>query len=120
MKKIKKQWILTAGLSVLLGVGGGFSSLAEGTVSSPSVADLGADQAVTSMKAMGFVDTDGSKLKTVVLSYDRDIPSASVTKDTYQVTDYGTILTEKDLTQGGSPGTITNMAAPAIITTGST
>ncbi|MGN0954011.1 alpha/beta hydrolase-fold protein [Dialister sp.] len=108
--KIKKQWIPAAGLSILLGFGGGFSSRAEGTVSSPSAgADLGADQAVTSMKALGFVDTDGSKLKAVVLSYDRDIPTASVTKDTYQVTDYGTTLTERDLTQGNSPGTITKV-----------
>ena len=50
------------------------------------------------MEAAGFVDTDGSKLQAVILSYDRAIPASSVDTDTYSIDDYGTTLRKEDLT----------------------
>lgn len=49
-----------------------------------------AKDAVKHMEAAGFVDTDGSKLQAVILSYDRAIPASSVDTDTYSIDDYGT------------------------------
>lgn len=39
-----------------------------------------ADQAIRDIRTVGFVDTDGSKLKAIVLSYDRPIPATAVGK----------------------------------------
>lgn len=65
-----------------------------------------AKDAVKHMEAAGFVDTDGSKLQAVILSYDRAIPASSVDTDTYSIDDYGTTLRQEDLTQGKDPGQI--------------
>lgn len=65
-----------------------------------------AKEAVKYMEAAGFVDTDGSKLQAVILSYDRAIPASSVDTDTYSIDDYGTTLRQEDLTQGKDPGQI--------------
>lgn len=65
-----------------------------------------AKDAVKHMEAAGFVDTDGSKLQAVILSYDRAIPASSVDTDTYSIDDYGTTLRQGDLTQGKDPGQI--------------
>lgn len=65
-----------------------------------------AKDAVKHMEAAGFVDTDGSKLQAVILSYDRAIPASSVGTDTYSIDDYGTTLRQEDLTQGKDPGQI--------------
>lgn len=77
----------------------------------------GADEAITAMKALGFVDTDGSKLKAIALTYDREIPASAISKDTFQVKDYGTTLSEKDLTQGKDAGVISKVyvnSSPAV------
>lgn len=65
-----------------------------------------ADQAIRDVRTVGFVDTDGSKLKAIVLSYDRPIPAAAVDASTFAIEDYGMTLREQDLTQGTSPGAL--------------
>ena len=50
-----------------------------------------ADQAIQDVRTVGFVDTDGSKLKAIVLSYDRPIPAAAVDASTFAIEDYGKI-----------------------------
>lgn len=65
-----------------------------------------ADQAIRDIRTVGFVDTDGSKLKAIVLSYDRPIPAAAVDASTFAIEDYGMTLREQDLTQGTSPGAL--------------
>ena len=65
-----------------------------------------ADQAIRDVRTVGFVDTDGSKLKAIVLSYDRQIPAAAVDVSTFAIEDYGMTLREQDLTQGTSPGAL--------------
>lgn len=65
-----------------------------------------ADQAIRDVRTVGFVDTDGSKLKAIVLSYDRPIPAAAVDVSTFAIEDYGMTLREQDLTQGTSPGAL--------------
>lgn len=65
-----------------------------------------ADQAIQDVRTVGFVDTDGSKLKAIVLSYDRPIPAAAVDVSTFAIEDYGMTLREQDLTQGTSPGAL--------------
>lgn len=65
-----------------------------------------AEQAIKSVKAIGFVDTDGSKLKAIALEYDRPIEAKAVSKETFAVEDYGMTLSEKDLTQGSAPGAV--------------
>ena len=57
-----------------------------------------ADQAIRDVRTVGFVDTDGSKLKAIVLSYDRPIPAAAVDASTFAIEDYGMTLREQDLT----------------------
>lgn len=65
-----------------------------------------ADQAIRDVRTVGFVDTDGSKLKAIVLSYDRPIPATAVDASTFAIEDYGMTLREQDLTQGTSPGAL--------------
>ena len=65
-----------------------------------------ADQAIRDIRTVGFVDTDGSKLKAIVLSYDRPIPATAVDASTFAIEDYGMTLREQDLTQGTSPGAL--------------
>ena len=65
-----------------------------------------ADQAIRDVRTVGFVDTDGSKLKAIVLSYDRPIPAAAVDASTFAIEDYGMTLREQDLTQGTLPGAL--------------
>lgn len=65
-----------------------------------------ADQAIRDARTVGFVDTDGSKLKAIVLAYDRPIPAAAVDVSTFAIEDYGMTLREQDLTQGTSPGAL--------------
>lgn len=65
-----------------------------------------ADQAIRDVRTVGFVDTDGSKLKAIVLAYDRPIPAAAVDASTFAIEDYGMTLREQDLTQGTSPGAL--------------
>lgn len=65
-----------------------------------------ADQAIRDVRTVGFVDTDGSKLKAIVLSYDRPIPATAVDASTFAIEEYGMTLREQDLTQGTSPGAL--------------
>lgn len=65
-----------------------------------------AEQAIKGIKAIGFVDTDGSKLKAIAVEYDRPIEAEDVRKEAFQIEDYGMTLSEKDLTQGSQPGVI--------------
>lgn len=65
-----------------------------------------ADQAIRDVRTVGFVDTDGSKLKPIVLSYDRPIPATAVDASTFAIEEYGMTLREQDLTQGTSPGAL--------------
>lgn len=65
-----------------------------------------ADQAIRDVRTVGVVDTDGSKLKAIVLSYDRPIPAAAVDASTFAIEDYGMTPREQDLTQGTSPGAL--------------
>lgn len=65
-----------------------------------------ADQAIRDARTVGFVDTDGSKLKAIVLAYDRPIPASAVDVSTFAIEDYGMTLREQDLTQGTSPGAL--------------
>lgn len=100
----KKKLMMTAALGALLSWG----SMASAADTAGTTAE-GADEAITAMKALGFVDTDGSKLKAIALTYDREIPASAISKDTFQVKDYGTTLSEKDLTQGKDAGVISKV-----------
>lgn len=108
----KKKLMITAALGALLSWGT-MTSAAEAAGTTAE----GADKAITAMKALGFVDTDGSKLKAIALTYDREIPASAISKDTFQVKDYGTTLSEKDLTQGKDAGVISKVyvnSSPAV------
>lgn len=108
----KKKLMITAALGALLSWG----SMASAADTAGTTAE-GADEAITAMKALGFVDTDGSKLKAIALTYDREIPASAISKDTFQVKDYGTTLSEKDLTQGKDAGVISKVyvnSSPAV------
>lgn len=65
-----------------------------------------ADKAILSVEAIGFVDTDGSKLQAIAVQYDRPITANAVSNDTYEIEDYGMTLSPKDLTYGINPGVI--------------
>lgn len=108
----KKKLMITAALGALLSWG----TMASAADTAGTTAE-GADEAITAMKALGFVDTDGSKLKAIALTYDREIPASAISKDTFQVKDYGTTLSEKDLTQGKDAGVISKVyvnSSPAV------
>lgn len=108
----KKKLMMTAALGALLSWG----TMASAADTAGTTAE-GADEAITAMKALGFVDTDGSKLKAIALTYDREIPASAISKDTFQVKDYGTTLSEKDLTQGKDAGVISKVyvnSSPAV------
>ena len=108
----KKKLMMTAALGALLSWG----TMASAADTAGTSAE-GADEAITAMKALGFVDTDGSKLKAIALTYDREIPASAISKDTFQVKDYGTTLSEKDLTQGKDAGVISKVyvnSSPAV------
>lgn len=108
----KKKLIITAALGALLSWG----TMASAADTAGTTAE-GADEAITAMKALGFVDTDGSKLKAIALTYNREIPASAISKDTFQVKDYGTTLSEKDLTQGKDAGVISKVyvnSSPAV------
>lgn len=108
----KKKLMMTAALGALLSWG----TMASAADTAGTTAEW-ADEAITAMKALGFVDTDGSKLKAIALTYDREIPASAISKDTFQVKDYGTTLSEKDLTQGKDAGVISKVyvnSSPAV------
>lgn len=108
----KKKLMITAALGALLSWG----TMASAADTAGTTAE-GADEAITAMKALGFVDTDGSKLKAIALTYDREIPASAISTDTFQVKDYGTTLSEKDLTQGKDAGVISKVyvnSSPAV------
>lgn len=65
-----------------------------------------AEQAIQGITSLGFVDTDGSKLRAIAVAYDRSIPASAVGKDTFRIEDYGMTLQDRDLTQGKDPGEI--------------
>ena len=82
-----------------------------------------AEQAIKSVKALGFVDTDGSKLRAIAVEYDRPIAAKAVSKDAFAIEDYGMTLSEKDLTQGSAPGAVEKVYvndAPAVSAAGGT
>ena len=82
-----------------------------------------AEQAIKSVKALGFVDTDGSKLRDIAVEYDRPIAAKAVSKDAFAIEDYGMTLSEKDLTQGSAPGAVEKVYvndAPAVSAVGGT
>ena len=112
MMNDKKKLMITAALGALLSWG----TMASAADTAGTTAE-GADEAITAMKALGFVDTDGSKLKAIAFTYDREIPASAISKDTFQVKDYGTTLSEKDLTQGKDAGVISKVyvnSSPAV------
>lgn len=112
MMNYKKKLMITAALGALLSWG----TMASAADTAGTTAE-GADEAITAMKALGFVDTDGSKLKAIALTYDREIPASAISKDTFQVKDYGTTISEKDLTQGKDAGVISKVyvnSSPAV------
>ena len=105
--KRKNKVILSLLAAVSLAMVSAPAGVYASETTAPAVQEKGAPSFVTTareavkhMEAAGFVDTDGSKLQAVILSYDRTIPASSVDKDTYAIDDYGTPLRKEYLTQG--------------------
>lgn len=73
---------------------------------SPVITKESADQSIQEIKAIGFVDTDGSKLKAIAIHYNMDLNGATIDTSTYTIHDYGMTLSDKELTQGSNPGAI--------------
>lgn len=65
--------------------------------------EVSADDIVKDIKALGFVDNDGSKLKAIAIEYDAQIKADSVSADDFEITDYG-ILSEPECELGENPG----------------
>ena len=57
---------------------------------------LSADEAVTSVKALGFVDLEGAKTKAVIVEYELPINGASVDTTTYRITNYTLIQIDEN------------------------
>ena len=75
----------------------------------PIITKESADQAIQDIRAIGFVDTDGSKLKAIAVHYNTDLQGADIDASTYTIHDYGMTLSKNDLTQGTNPGIITKV-----------
>lgn len=75
----------------------------------PIITEESADQAIQDIRAIGFVDTDGSKLKAIAVHYNTDLQDADIDSSTYTIHDYGMTLSKNDLTQGTNPGIITKV-----------
>lgn len=67
-------------------------------------AELSADDAIESVTTLGFVDVDGSKTYAIAVKYTVDLAGAEIGLDSFEVADYGTTLTEKNLDMGKNPG----------------
>ncbi|PWL45976.1 hypothetical protein [Dialister histaminiformans] len=76
----------------------------------PIITKESADQAIQDIRAIGFVDTDGSKLKAIAVHYNTDLQGADIDASTYTIHDYGMTLSKNDLTQGTNPGIITKVS----------
>ena len=60
----------------------------------PIITKESADQDI---RAIGFVDTDGSKLKAIAVHYNTDLQGADIDASTYTIHDYGMTLSKMTL-----------------------
>ena len=67
---------------------------------------VSADSAIVSVRAIGFVDTDGAKLSAIDIEYNVDMNGSDVSLDKYVITDYG-ISTAPVPEIGSNPGVAT-------------
>ena len=81
-------------------------------VSTPEVKPpVGADEAIVGVTTIGFVDTDGPKLETIVVEYGLDMSGATVGKESYTITNYALENRSGATEQNGVPGEIVEVRA---------
>ena len=76
-----------------------------------ALAEAEVDCAIVSVKAEGFVDTDGAKTSAIVVEYDQDMTGAKVDTDTYEVYNYGLSQGNGKCEIGSDPGKVTKVSA---------
>lgn len=67
--------------------------------------------AVVGISTIGFVDTDGAKVHTIVVEYNTDMTGAKVSAADYAVGDYGIQQGEANIWAGSAPGEVTKVYA---------
>jgi predicted peptidase len=68
-----------------------------------------APSAIQSVSTIGFVDTDGAKVATIVVEYASDLTGADVSLDTFRVDDYGISQGNDACEIGSNPGVPTKV-----------
>lgn len=72
----------------------------------------GSDSEATGIKevtTIGFVDTDGAKLSTIVVKYNKDLTDAVIGKDTYKIVNFALDNRGDATVKNGVPGEITDI-----------
>jgi predicted peptidase len=95
---------------VILGLGlsgcGGDSSTAPAPAPAPAQATESADDAIVGVTTIAFVDTDGPKVKAIVVQYDTTLNADAVGLDTYDVSSYANLPIVYDVaSSNGGPTT---------------
>ena len=67
-----------------------------------------ADEAILGVKALGFIDSDGAKLRAIAVEYVDEIEAASVSLDDYEIDDYS--LQNPNLQDGAAIGSVPGIA----------
>ncbi len=67
--------------------------------------------AIVGVTTIGFVDTDGAKVSTIVVEYNVDLTGAQVSADTFEVYDYGIGQGDAACEIGSDPGAVTDVYA---------
>ena len=67
-----------------------------------------ADAAILGVKALGFIDSDGAKLRAIAVEYVDEIEAASVSLDDYEIDDYS--LQNPNLQDGAAIGSVPGIA----------
>ncbi len=88
----------------LAGCGDGSSTPAATTT--PAAADVSADDAILGVSTIAFVDTDGPKVKAIVVHYSKTLNADAVGLDTYDVHSYANLPIVYDIaSSNGGPTT---------------